>query len=199
MTRDEQIEQFDPNGEGIPGKLFGLPFDEETAQLVIIPVPWEATVTYRTGTAAAPESILAASQQIDLYHPYIPDGWKLGMTMLPVPPNIRQESDRLRVLLSTLTPGQDGTLLVDKVNEACENLNVYVKNTAKKWLDDKKIVGLVGGDHSTPLGLIRALGEKFDRFGILQIDAHADLRKAYQGLTYSHGSVMYNAMKSAFL
>jgi agmatinase len=56
-------------------------------------------------------------------------------------------------------------------------------------------VAMLGGDHSTPLGFIRALGEKYNRFGVLQIDAHADLRKAYEGFTYSHASIMYNALK----
>ena len=57
------------------------------------------------------------------------------------------------------------------------------------------MVGLVGGDHSIPLGYLRALPNFYARFGVLQIDAHADLRKAYQGFTYSHASIMYNALK----
>jgi len=82
-----------------------------------------------------------------------------------------------------------------KINEACENLNVYVRNTAAKLLNEGKMIGLLGGDHSTPLGLLRALSERYDRFGILQIDAHADLRRAYEGFTYSHASIMFNALK----
>lgn len=57
------------------------------------------------------------------------------------------------------------------------------------------MIALLGGDHSTPLGFIRALSEQYNRFGILQIDAHADLRKAYEGFTYSHASIMHNALK----
>src|SRR5829696_9183610 len=57
------------------------------------------------------------------------------------------------------------------------------------------MVGLLGGDHSIPLGFLRALAESYDRFGILQFDAHADLRKSYQGFTYSHASIMFNALK----
>jgi agmatinase len=56
-------------------------------------------------------------------------------------------------------------------------------------------VGLVGGDHSTPLGFMEALAEKHSEFGILQIDAHCDLRKAYEGFEFSHASIMYNALK----
>jgi len=54
---------------------------------------------------------------------------------------------------------------------------------------------LVGGDHSTPLGLIQALSDKHSSFGILHVDAHADLRKAYEGFEFSHASIMYNAIK----
>ena len=57
-----------------------------------------------------------------------------------------------------------------------------------------KKVGLLGGDHSVAYGLIKALSEKTDAFGILQIDAHCDLRKSYEGLDHSHGSIMYNVL-----
>ena len=76
-----------------------------------------------------------------------------------------------------------------------ENLNSYVKSVTQKYLKAGKMVGLVGGEHSVPFGFIRALSEQYDRFGILQIDAHADLRKAYEGFVYSHASIMYNALK----
>ncbi len=200
MTAEEQVDQFDVNGPGIPGQLFGLPFTPETAQLVIIPVPWEATVSYRTGTALAPAAILKASQQIDFFVKEIPDAWKMGIAMLPLPYEIEKESDRLRMLVDQFHTNSNAnselnSVISMKVNEAGENLNIYVKKTAQKHLNDGKLVGLLGGDHSTPLGFIRALSEKHERFGILQLDAHADLRKAYEGFTYSHGSVMYNSMK----
>jgi len=55
-------------------------------------------------------------------------------------------------------------------------------------------VALLGGDHSTPFGYFKAIAEKHGDFGILQIDAHCDLRNAYEGFIYSHASVMYNAL-----
>src|SRR5690606_22350870 len=64
----------------------------------------------------------------------------------------------------------------------------------KELLNAGKLVGLVGGDHSTPLGFFKAIGDKHGDFAILQIDAHADLREAYEGLTYSHASIMFNAL-----
>jgi agmatinase len=202
MTKEEAIQSFDPNAPGASGNLFGLPFTIEQAELVIVPVPWEVTVSYQTGTAQGPQAILDASAQIDLFVKDIQDAWKFGVAMQEVPKNLVEESERLRELSSqyieSLESGaeinpNDPVLL--KINEASENLNIYVKSATQKHLRDGKLVGLLGGDHSTPLGFIRALSERHERFGILQIDAHADLRKAYEGFTYSHASIMYNALK----
>ena len=202
MSKEEAIERFDPNGPGMAGNLFGLPFDPENAELVILPVPWEVTVSYHTGTAAAPEAILNASSQVDVHVNDIEDAWKLGVAMLPVPQKMADESKKLRAVsslhISRLEKGEQfdpEDVLLKSINEASENLNIYVKSTTEKLLKARKIVGLVGGEHSVPLGFIRALSEEYDRFGILQIDAHADLRKAYEGFTYSHASIMYNALK----
>jgi agmatinase len=197
---DPQIESFNPSGPGIQGRLFGLPFTPESAQLVVIPVPWEVTVSYHSGTAEGPLAVLEASSQIDLAVRDIPDAWKLGVSMLPFPHSLHEESTRLRQWaeshINASTPERSsGDAATRKINEACENLNVYIKSTAQKYLKEGKMVALLGGDHSTPLGLLRALNERHDRFGILQFDAHMDLRKAYQGFTYSHASIMYNALK----
>ena len=202
MTKEELIEQFDPNGPGTAGSLFGLPFTPESAEVVVIPIPWEVTVSYHSGTAKGPQVILDASSQIDLAMRDIPDAWKLGISILPFPANLYEESLNLRDLASkhihALERGEKievGNPVVAKINEACENLNIYVKSVTQKYLKEKKMVALLGGDHSTPLGFLRALSEVHERFGILQIDAHADLRRAYEGFTYSHASVMFNALK----
>jgi agmatinase len=199
---EEIIQQFDPNGPGIQGNLFGLPFHPDNASLVLVPVPWEVTVSYHTGTALGPEAILQASSQIDTFIREIPDAWKMGVAMLPVSKELLRESDHQRALaaehIAKLERGQKISSqdpVAVKINEACENLNIYVKSTTQKLLKEGKMVGLVGGDHSTPLGFLRALAEQHNRFGILHIDAHADLRKAYEGFTYSHASIMFNALK----
>jgi agmatinase len=199
--RNENIEQFDPNAPGKKGKLFGLPHSKDQSELVIIPVPWEVTVSAGTGTSLAPSAILEASTEVDLFSKEITDVWKLGITLLDIPEEIKKENEKVRALavqhIQALEKGDpnDTKIITTKVNEASENLNVYVKNTALKLLQEGKMVGLLGGDHSTPLGFIRALSERYERFGILQIDAHADLRRSYEGFTYSHASIMYNALK----
>lgn len=202
ISKDEVIQSFDPNAPGTSGNLFGLPFGIEHAEVVIVPVPWEVTVSYQTGTAQGPKAILDASAQVDLFVRDIHDAWKLGIAMQPVPENILEESTKLRALSSQYiesleegAPFNPANPVLTKINEACENLNIYVKSTTQRFLKEGKLVGLLGGDHSTPLGFIRALSERYERFGILQIDAHADLRKAYEGFTYSHASIMYNALK----
>jgi agmatinase len=200
MTKHDQIATFDPNGAGKAGQLFGLPFTPETSKIVVLPVPWEVTVSYHSGTADGPQAVLNASSQVDLALKDIPDAWKLGVSMLPFPNSLHEESVKLRDWAQRHSANPDHQLKPDdhglrKINEACENLNIYIKSTAQKWMKEGKMVALLGGDHSTPLGLLRLLNERYERFGILQIDAHMDLRKAYQGFTFSHASIMYNAMK----
>jgi agmatinase len=82
-----------------------------------------------------------------------------------------------------------------EVNAGGEMLFKWVKELTQRLLSDGKKVGLIGGDHSTPLGFISALGDIYDDFGVLQIDAHADLREAYEGFKYSHASIMYNVLE----
>ncbi|HEY6063783.1 MAG TPA: arginase family protein, partial [Chitinophagaceae bacterium] len=87
------------------------------------------------------------------------------------------------------------TKTLKEVNEGSAFLNNWVYEQTKVLLEKNKLVGVLGGDHSTPLGYFKAIGEKHGEFGILQIDAHLDLREAYEGFNYSHASIMYNALK----
>ena len=199
------LSNFDPNSVGLKSNnIFGLPFKEANAELVILPVPWEVTISYRDGTSRGPENIFDASMQVDLYDADVPGGWKKGFYMLPIDKNIRKKSDYLRqcaeLIISHLIDGgvvSDNEQLTEKLEEVNEGgvlLYNWVHEMTKNLLKQGKKVGLVGGDHSTPLGFIKALSEVHGDFGILQIDAHADLRNAYEGFTYSHASIMYNVM-----
>ena len=205
-TKEQKIKSFDPNGVGQKtANIFGLPFNCEEADIVIVPVPWEVTVSYHSGTAKGPQAILGASPQIDYYHPDFPGLWKKGIAMDAISTHWQRESTRLRKLATDYiqalengaNPKEDPNLLgiQQEIDLAGKQLNEWVKNQTSAWLDIGKIVGLLGGDHSTPLGFMDALAAKYNSFGILQIDAHMDLRKAYEGFTYSHASIMYNALK----
>ena len=199
------LTQFDPNSVSlISNNVFGLPFSEEEAALVLVPVPWEVTVSYTHGTARGPEQIFRASLQVDLYDADVKDGWKRGFYMQPLDKHMLLRSDYLRkeaeLYLKFLTEGGNISeneflkkTLVD-VNTGTKVMNQWVYNKTISLLNKGKLVGLVGGDHSTPLGFFRAIGEKKGDFGILQIDAHCDLRNGYEGFQYSHASIMYNAL-----
>ncbi|MBO3269342.1 agmatinase family protein [Hymenobacter defluvii] len=203
---EQKLANFDPNALGdTAGGVYGLPFTVEEAQMVIVPVPWEVTVSYRAGTAEAPEAIRDASLQVDLYDPDIPDAWRLGLAMEEVDEHWAQESRTLREQAASyigwLEAGQpdvDATRFAGTANaisQRGQELLTWLKNKTGAHLDAGKAVVVLGGDHSTPLGYLHALAERHQEFGILQIDAHCDLRPAYEGFTYSHASIMHNALQ----
>jgi agmatinase len=197
---------FDPNSAGNPNNnVFGLPFSEEDARVVIVPVPWEVTVSFGSGTARSSEQIMRASLQVDLYDPDVPNGWRDGFYMRSSDQKILLKSDYLRkeaeLYIDYISKGdvvednQFMTRTLKEVNEGSFFLNNWVYQQTKALLEQDKFVALLGGDHSTPLGFYKAIAEKYGDFGILQIDAHCDLREGYEGFVYSHASIMYNALK----
>lgn len=203
MSKQTAIANFNPNDIGsADNNIFGLPFSPADASLVIIPVPWEVTVSYNAGTANGPEAIYEASYQVDLYDSFSQDAWKLGMAMLPENKEIKGMSNKLRKkaekYIDLYAQGKSNAQMKSirkEINTACKELNAGIKKQAIKQMNKGKIVALLGGDHSTPLGLMQAVAEKHESFAILQVDAHADLRDAYEGFEFSHASIMFNALK----
>jgi agmatinase len=202
QTKADKIRSFDPNNlASEESNLFGLPFTAEESDIIILPAPWEVTVSYATGTAKGPEAILEASKQVDLFDPDAPNAWKAGIHLLPLNDDLAEKSIELRDraerhIQSLQQNSETESTALETINQACSEMVAYVQQECGYWLDRKRIVGLLGGDHSTPLGFIHALSERHASFGILQIDAHCDLRDAYEGFQYSHASVMFNALKS---
>jgi agmatinase len=197
---------FNPNDIGVAnGNFCGLPVTEEESKLVIIPVPWDATTSYARGTADGPQTVLDASLQLDLYHYKYSDVWKKKIFMTPISQEWRDISDNLGLLttqyINYLSEGgllEDSPEFQDLLEEVAETQNQLKNNLKEKALaliKQGKKVAVLGGEHSTPLGLLEAMGETYADFGVLQIDAHADLREAYEGFEQSHASIMYNAIK----
>lgn len=193
---------FDPNGISLrSGTIYGLPFTEQEASVVLIPVPWEVTVSSGVGTARGPSAILEASLQVDLYGDDTGDAWRYGIYMMPVPDDIMAMNERLRkkaaAIINALADGGDRICFdaeYAEIEKACEEVFHRITTTARVFLERGKIVGLVGGDHSVSLGLLRACASAYKGFGVLHIDAHADLRECYEGFTYSHASIMRHAL-----
>ena len=206
MSKQDKINNFDPSGLGdAKNNIYGLPFTIDEAEVVILPVPWEVTVSYSAGTALGPQVVYNASFQVDLFDPKVADAWKIGLAMDSISDDIASKSESLRrkaegyieLLLEGESPESNHEMDNTRklINSECVKMNNWVKEKSLSFMDKNKIVALLGGDHSTPLGLMQALAEKNNSFAILQIDAHADLRDAYEGFEFSHASIMFNALK----
>jgi agmatinase len=153
---------------------FSLPFTyggllpEESAfasaQVAILPIPYEQTTTYGTGTKEGPQALIAASRHMELYDEELDyEVYKVGLHTL------RE--------LEPIASGPQAML--DRITEVTGEL-----------LDHGKFVVGVGGEHTISFGLVRAFAERFPGLSVLQFDAHADLRDTYQGTPYNHASVL---------
>ena len=206
LSKQDKIAAFNPDDVGQNnGNLFGLPFTYEESKIAILPIPWDVTVSYGEGTSKGPNAILAASPQLDFHDPDFPEAWKIGFHLAAISKEWKQINEELRSksvdYISFLENGgkleenKNMQLELAEINEACFQLKERVKERILEFVKDGKVVALLGGDHSTPLGMIEAMSTIHDQFAILQIDAHADLRKSYEGFEFSHASIMYNALK----
>lgn len=144
----------------------------ETARIVLIPVPYDGTSTWQKGADKGPEAFLEASENMELY-------------------DIETDSEVYK----------EGVYLADPVseNESPEAMVDAVYKATKKYLIRNKFVTLVGGEHSISIGSIRAFNEAFDNLSVLHIDAHADLRKEYEGSSYNHACAVYEASQTTNL
>jgi agmatinase len=185
--------------------IFGLPTTPAEARLHLLPVPWEVTTSYGAGTSQGPEAILKASPQIDLFDLETGTAYEAGYHMLPVPQRLKELNSELKPkalavreeLEETGRLGAKGEKLLAEVNAGCDEMVEWVFSHSQKVLQSGKLLGLIGGDHSSPEGAIRAVSETLGGdFGVLHIDAHADLRQAYQGFKHSHASIMRNVMEA---
>ena len=196
---------FDPNGVGVDnGNYFSLPCTAEESDLVLLSAPWDVTVSYGAGAAYAPDAMIGASSQLDLFDAAAPDQWRRGIATAPVDYALQERSQRLRgdaeKVIDHLEHGGSAdddavSRKIRRVNEGCAEMNENLYRQASEWLDRGKLVGLVGGDHSTPYGVIRAIAERHEGAGILHIDAHCDLRERYEGFEFSHASIMHNVLR----
>jgi len=180
--------------------LFGASPRPDDCQLVLIPVPWDTTVSYGVGTAKGPAAIISASHQLDLEDGCFANPYRAGITMLPEDAKVKalnqhSREKAARVLASHAPLGKDDPDLAS-VNEASRLVNERVLALAQENLRDSRLVGVVGGDHSSPFGLVKALSEQHPSgFGVLHFDAHHDLREAYEGFEHSHASIMHNLLQ----
>ncbi len=202
---------FDPNAAASPDSgLFGLPFTPEQSALVIVPVPFDATTSYGGGASEGPAAVLEASKQVDLLDHHFGNFYERGISMLDIPEAIADTSRTARTLAQRIIEAGGATEMdagdIREIDDACRRCNEYTHDEFTRILRSGKVPGLLGGDHSTPYGAIRACVEHVSHLakhgdaaaqeglGILHIDAHLDLRKHFEGFRYSHASIMRNVL-----
>lgn len=205
QSKLKKISTFDPGAIGLDnGNLFGLPFSLEESEVVVIPVPWEVTVSYGGGAGDGPAAVFDASRQVDLFDPDMKEAWKLGIAMAPIPKELIELNRKMRKKAQKcIAHLEKGGKPVDasvkkiyaEINGACEEMNSWLENESAKYLSAGKSVCVLGGDHSAPLGFMKALGKVYPKYSILHLDAHADFRVAYEGFEYSHASIQQNSSK----
>ncbi len=190
---------FDPNAAADPdGGIYGLPHSAAEARVILVPVPFAATVSYGGGAERGPDAILAASRQVDLYDLEFGRTYEAGIHLLPAEPTVLADHGSARRAAAAVIErgGADpGSAEVAVVDAAGARVNEYVHAATARALAGGKIPGIVGGDHSVPFAAIRACAEHVPGLGILHVDAHADLRIAYEGFRWSHASIMANVLQ----
>ena len=194
---------FDPNAAAErDAGIYGLPYTPDEARVILVPVPWDATTSYRAGASAGPRAIFDASMQVDLYDAEVGKAYERGIAMLPESAELRAWNEEARAAAEEVIEAggrvagnAELEAALAKVNALSERVNEVVYLETKRLLGQGRIAAVVGGDHAAPYGAIRAYAERFPGLGVLHVDAHADLRRAYEGFTFSHASIMENVMR----
>ena len=144
----------------------------DNSKIVLIPVPYDGTSTWQKGADNGPEAFLNASENMELY-------------------DIETDTEVYK----------QGVFLVDPIteNSSPEAVVEKVHQITKKYIKRNKFVTVFGGEHSVSIGTIRAFNECYDNLTVLQLDAHADLRKTYEGSTCNHACALYEASQNTNL
>lgn len=190
---------FDPNAASVPGSgIFGLPHGEAESRVVLVPVPFAATVSYGGGAELGPEAILAASRQVDLFDLQFGRVYERGIHLQPAAEELAGLHAQARATAAAIIERggvAPGHVDVAAVDAAGARVNRLVHDAVVSILARGGIPGVLGGDHSVPFGAIAACAERHPELGILHLDAHADLRVAYEGFRWSHASIMDNVLR----
>jgi agmatinase len=184
---------FDPDGPARPGRAFGLPHALNEAAVRVLPLPWDATASSGTGTAGGPAAILEATAQVDLHDRRWGEAWRAGIAWGEAPAFLADLAPRALAAADRARAGDAVALAF--VNEAGARVHDAVAAWVAAELDAGAIPAVVGGDHSVASGAIAAAARS--PIGVLHVDAHADLRVAYEGFAYSHASVMDHALAAS--
>lgn len=191
-------DSWDPEETSPHATLFGLPPAPEQARIHVLPVPWDATCSYGRGTAQGPLAIQQASLQLDLMDPVFGEVWRQGIHLHTAGSELTGWADEARHAVDRLQQKDleagDRTALIEEIDRLSDLRSRHVETWTRRCFADGHIPAILGGDHSSPLGAIRAAASLGD-LSILHLDAHLDQRAAYDGLRESHASIFYNVLE----
>jgi agmatinase len=199
MTDHQGLTDFDPSAAAIAGDaVFGLPHTRQQAGVILLPVPFDATTSYRPGTRFGPASLLTASAQVDLFDHRFGRIYERGIWMAPIESDVLQWSDEARALAEPLivkggAEAADESVL-EQIDAIGERVRAFVRSRVAEILSQGKTPGVIGGEHSVPFGAIEACCDHFGDIGVLQVDAHMDFRASFEGFRWSHASIMHNVI-----
>ena len=192
---------FDPDAAAQPDSgVFGLPFNRKESKIILLPVPFDATTSFRPGTIDGPGTLLEGSYQVDLYDRTFGKVYEKGIHMLDEVDRIADLSQEMSEIAAGIienggaTDSPEDKAALKKIDAASEEVRKYVRAEVAKILKEGKVPGTLGGEHSVPLGAIEAVADAHPGVGILHIDAHMDFREAFEGFAQSHASIMHNVI-----
>lgn len=174
--------------------IYDIMCDPKFSQFQILPMPFDATTSYKSGASLGPEAIFLASKQVDLLDSDVGSPIYAGIYFNKTPYGILHRNNESIKLVKKIRKSFN-EIDLKSLQRYTQKNNTLTYNWSMKILNKKQIPIILGGDHSTPLGSIMACSEHYkNNMGILQIDAHADLRNSYEGFHDSHASIMYNVL-----
>lgn len=162
-----------------------------------VPVPYEGTVSMAPGTADGPRALVDASRHLDLLDAVGGEPWRVGITALEEPAEIRRMSvESLEAARRARAGDGEARALVERNGEQVVS---WVEEVTAALLEGGRVPLVVGGEHAVSAGAFRAAASRHPGLGLLHVDAHADLRDAYEGWRTSHASVMRRALEAGGL
>ncbi len=190
---------FDPDAPARPESgLFGLDTPSQSAGVWVLPVPFDATTSFRRGASLGPEAVIAASHQVDLFDLRFGRPWQAGIHTAPISEDVLAWNDAASAAARPVIGGGGapaGDPRVAEVDAAGDRVNELLSGQTSTALEAGALPVVLGGDHSVPFGAIAACAQQYPGMGILHFDAHADLREAYEGFRWSHASIMHNVLE----
>ena len=175
-------------------RAFEIETSFKMADLILIPAPWSATVSYGKGAEKGPELIRAASHYMDFFNPLFQCSYNEKIHFEENDPMIESLNSQALKWAQKLEEKKTSQVY-ENINQASQDLLGWIYEKSSKAFSQDKIPALVGGEHSISEGILSFIGHKYKGdYGLLHLDAHADLRTAYQGFKHSHASVMRNVL-----